>query len=619
MCGFLASFSSGDPIPLARLRLALDALHHRGPDDGGEWHDQRVFLGHRRLAIIDLKTGQQPMHSLDGRYVVVFNGEIYNFRDLRRELESAGGRFRTTSDTEVILEGFRQWGSGVVEKLEGMFAFVLWDRVQQSALVARDRLGIKPLCWAVREGNLVVSSTLEVFSVLEGFDRFDPVAIRDLMTFDYIPAPRAIRKGVHKLEPGCRFCWRAGCTEPAIERYWTPPNVDGNAEAPVESELEQLLEHVVHKQMVSDVPIGVFLSGGIDSALIVALMSRHSSRPVRTYSVAFSDKALDESNIATLVAKRFHTDHTVLTADEMGPEALAQLIASLDEPFCDGALVPLYALSQLTREHVKVSVSGDGGDEIFGGYTKYSPSHWTAADTPLSHFVRRTLTALPWRPRGAARIYERTMPADEALRYSYCRYGDFPVFRKDLTQLFAPEFGNAADIGSYFEPWERVARAYGSHADADLLMRVDLRTYLSENCLVKTDRASMLASLEVRVPFLDEQIVDRIVPLHASHKIPNGELKSLLLPLAKRLLPEEVWNRPKHGFNVPTDVKLATVWQPVVEEAISWGERHFPIFDYQYLRRLQRINRRERVAGVELWNPVVLLTWAKGQQRCTAE
>ena len=326
MCGLVAFFHGAAVASPPMARRALDALRHRGPDAAGEWQADGVFLGHRRLSIIDLKTGQQPMHSSDGRYVVVFNGEIYNFRELRHELDASGACFATRSDTEVILEGYRQWGAAVVEKLNGMFAFVLWDRLTQSAFVARDRLGIKPLSWAMAGDALIVSSTLEPFEQLGILDELDPVAIRDLMTFDYIPAPRSIRKGVRKLEPGCRFTWTPGSGAPSIENYWTPPPADAALLPPDEEELEALLDQSVRRQMVSDVPIGVFLSGGIDSSLLVALMARHSQQPVKTYSVSFSEQDADESAIAAKVARQFGTEHSVLRAEEIGPEGLQQLI-----------------------------------------------------------------------------------------------------------------------------------------------------------------------------------------------------------------------------------------------------------------------------------------------------
>lgn len=614
MCGLVAFFQSTEVTSTAVARRALDSLRHRGPDGRGEWLEGHVFLGHRRLSIIDLQTGQQPMHSADDRYVIVFNGEIYNYRELRLELESCGASFRTKSDTEVILVGYSRWGGSVVDKLSGMFAFVIWDRLQQTAFGARDRLGIKPLCWAMKSHALIVSSTLEPFGVLGSFDEIDPVAVRDLMTFDYIPAPRTIRKDVYKLEPGSRFHWRPGMSEPAIERYWSPPQVSRSASPPDEEELEDLLQQSVRRQMVADVPIGVLLSGGIDSSLLVALMARCTERPVKTYSVAFAEGDVDESAIALKVSRHFGTDHSVLKAEDIGPESLEQLIASLDEPMCDPALVPLHALSNMTRQHVKVALSGDGADEVFGGYEKYLPRTEAGGRPVWSSLLQRSLTALPWRPRGMGRLYARSLTAAQHMRYSYSRYGDFPVFRKDLRQLLSAEFRQGACLEQFFEPWERHGRKYGAGVDTDVLMRADLQTYLSENCLVKTDRASMLASLEVRVPYLDEQVLDRILPLPASNKIVEGRLKALIQPLARRLLPREVWDRPKHGFNVPVEARLAGAWNPVVERALEWGEQHLSIFDYPYLRRLHRINRRDRAVGLELWNPVLLITWLKSQR-----
>src|SRR6266542_2037154 len=256
MCGFVAVLQNIPIVDIVSARRALDTIAHRGPDAAGEWFEEGIFLGHRRLSIIDLDTGGQPMQTADGRYVIVFNGEIYNFPELRQELLKYGARFNTRSDTEVILEGYRHWGSEVVRHLHGMFAFVVWDRVQQRAFAARDRLGIKPLCWAMHRGSLILSSTLEPFHLLLGPDsKVDLTAMRDLMTFDYIPVPRSIFKEVHKLKPGSWLEWSFGADEPTIDRYWTPPMADEEATAPDASELEQLLEKAVQRQMMSDVPI----------------------------------------------------------------------------------------------------------------------------------------------------------------------------------------------------------------------------------------------------------------------------------------------------------------------------------------------------------------------------
>ena len=263
MCGFVAILQDAPIVAVTAARRTLDAIAHRGPDAAGEWCEREVFLGHRRLSIIDLATGDQPMQSSDGRYVIVFNGEIYNFVELRNVLTAEGTTFRTRSDTEVILEGYRHWGSDVVKRLHGMFAFVIWDRRRLSAFAARDRLGIKPLCWAMHRGALIVSSTLEPLSALDAFGQVDLIAVRDLMAFDYIPTPRTILDGVQKLEPGSLFEWCFGADKPAIERYWSPPVVNPTSSVPDEWELEALLDHAVERQMVSDVPIGAFLSGGL--------------------------------------------------------------------------------------------------------------------------------------------------------------------------------------------------------------------------------------------------------------------------------------------------------------------------------------------------------------------
>ena len=610
MCGLLAILGTNPIFQKQDKKRLLDSIEHRGPDAAGDWQEDGVYLGHRRLSIIDLATGDQPMESWDGRYIIVFNGEIYNFPELRKILSANGAKFQTRSDTEVIIEAYRRWGSEAVERLHGMFAFVIWDRCRRSAFGARDRIGIKPLCWAALPESLVLASTLEPFSLIESFCSFDLQAVRDIMVYDYILAPRTIFKNVYKLEPGCRFEWSLGDTEPVIERYWSPPLISNNLTPPDSEELEHLLEQAIKRQMISDVPIGVFLSGGIDSSLMVALMARHSNRPLKTFSVGFTDGKIDESPIAEAVARQYGTNHTVLHDEDLGSAGLLDLMGRIDEPFCDPAFVPTYALSKMTKQHVKVALSGDGADEVFGGYPKYLYSENGYFRLPLSSWIPNLLRSMPWRPRGMGRIYCRTLEPYDRIQYGWVHYGDFPVFRKDLRQLITTDYHEALKIADYFEPWERRGRRYGTGFDMDVVMRADLETYLSENCLVKTDRASMLASLEVRVPYLDETILERILPLPASTKICNKQLKALLLPIARRLLPKQVWDRPKQGFHVPFDVRLAGAWRPALEAALEWGECNLDIFDYSYLRRLQSINLKEGGVGTELWSPFVFLSWS---------
>ena len=311
-----------------------------------------------------------------------------------------------------------------------MFAFVIWDRHRQSLFGARDRVGIKPFKWAISGRTLIVASTLEPFAALDGFRGLDPVALRDLMAFDYVPAPRTTLDGVNQLEPGTLFDWRLGDVEPSLKRYWTPPLADRTASVPDDVEVEQLLDRAVKRQMISDVPIGAFLSGGIDSSLLVAMMARHSSTPVRTFSVRFREGGVDESAIAAQVASQFGTNHTVLNAEEVGPDTLLELLGRLDEPFCDPTFIPTYILSRMTRRDVKVALSGDGGDEVFGGYPKYLLGGQRRQSGPLASAVKGSLRALPWRPRGVGRVFWRALSSEDRIRWEWARYGSFPSFAR---------------------------------------------------------------------------------------------------------------------------------------------------------------------------------------------
>lgn len=609
MCGFVAFIQQSLETDSATAQLAVQALAHRGPNALGEWREGNLMLLHRRLSIIDLATGDQPMLSGDKRYVIVFNGEIYNFPELRQKLAQEGIKFKTRSDTEVIVEGFRKWGDGVLQRLNGIFAFVIWDRLERRVFAARDRMGIKPLCWTFLDGNLIISSTLEPFENLKRFGKIDLVAVRDLMTFDYIPAPRSILQGVNKLEPGSQFYWSFGDQQPNLTRYWSPPNENCAVMPPDQDELEELLDRVVARQMISDVPIGAFLSGGIDSSLLVAFMARHSQKAVRTFSCAFSENKINESPIAKIVAQQFDTDHLVLQSEDICAKTLLDIVGRLDEPFADPAVIPTYALSALTASHVRVALSGDGSDEVFGGYPKYNNWKSTWHRLPYGRQLDWFLRKLPWRSQWMSSLYWRTLSSKKTIPWSWSRFGDFPVFPKDIRQLINPCYHEQAKVDQFFLPWEKKASALQQPFGPDLLMRVDLETYLSENCLVKTDRASMLASLEVRVPYLDEMVLDRILPLSADKKIIDGELKALLIPLAKRILPHEVWNRPKQGFTVPLDSFLAGNWRSAVEVVLDWGEANVDVFNYSFLRRLHRLNCSEGKVGRFLWNPFVLLAW----------
>lgn len=616
MCGIFAVLQTKKIWTESVLEDALDAIRHRGPDSKGSWAESEIFLGHRRLAIIDLNTGSQPMFSHDKRYVIIFNGEIYNYRELRVQLKTEGHKFFTASDTEVIIEAYRHWGVGCLEHIEGIFAFVLWDRKTKNLLAARDRLGVKPLCWSLGPGYLIFSSTLETLYKLPRLPReLNYEGLRDLLVFDYIPTPYTILKNVYKLPPASYLRWSLEHPQPKIEAFWKIPNeiqpLNKLNEIEISEYIEKTIEKAVIRQMISDVPLGAFLSGGIDSSLLVALMARHSKDPIKTFSISFKGKEFDESPYAKEVAQRFSTEHTVFPAEEISGQLMMNIIGGMDEPFADPTLIPTYVLSALTRQSVTVALSGDGGDEIFGGYPKYllgvnkHQNPWLPFVRPLKWMIE----FLPFRPRGAGRFYWHTLNNQEQIQYSWTHYGDFPVFRKDLRQVLTEYAVEKAKVNNYFLSWEIQAKQWGTNYNADLLMRTDLTTYLSENCLVKTDRMSMLNSLEVRVPYLDELVVNEVVPLPVGLKIYNGKLKNLLIPIAQKLLPDCTWNRPKHGFSVPLGHYLGSVWQKDVREMIEWGQLNLPLFDYPYLKRLNRINNQSFSIGRELWTPLVFLIW----------
>lgn len=620
MCGILMAIQPEREFwSYTALCAATNLLAHRGPDASGNWQEEHVFLGHRRLSIIDLETGAQPMSSHDQRYVVTFNGEIYNYRALRAELISAGATFLTKSDTEVLLEAYRHWGVDALQHLNGMFAFAIWDRQQKTLFAARDRVGIKPLCWMLHQGALLISSTLEPFFTLPDLPRrLDYISLRNLLVFNYIPSPRTILADIQKLPPGHYLTWHPGqAATPKIAPYWQVPaaQVDPHfCRETLLGEVEQLLDQAVESQMVSDVPIGAFLSGGIDSSLLVAMMTRHSTQPVKTFSISFAQRGYDESSIAQLVATHLGTEHTVLPAEAISGDDVLAIIGKLDEPFADRALLPTVILAGMARQHVTVALSGDGGDELFGGYKKYLTGEdvlqnpWLPWSRPLKYMMDQIPINFP----GNSQLYWNTLTPHERIRYQRSCYGNFPIGRKRLQTLLAPATYAQIDAGHFFDHWDEQARPWGDRYTMDLMMRTDIRTYLSENCLFKTDRASMIASLEVRVPYLDERLLDRILSLPATEKIKNGQLKSLLIPLAQRLLPCEVWDRPKHGFSVPIGSYMAGSWCTMITDVVNWAEANVPLFDYTYLRQRISKNQRDEASNRDLWIPLVTLFWLYG-------
>lgn len=567
MCGILAAISDRWAKDFG---AALDALASRGPDDRGEWHDGPVRLGHRRLSVIDLsQAGHQPMLTADGRYAIIFNGEIYNYQSLRTDLLNAGYPIRGQSDTEVLLYGFAHWGGpGLLEKLDGIFAFAVWDKHEQQMFAARDRFGVKPLYYSTIDG-LIISSTLEPFWRWRDFPkRVHYPALRDYLCAQSVFVPDSILRDVRGLEQGCYLQWSMAKREVRIGRYFDIPPAQPSDMSFTElvDAVDAAIDESVRRQLVADVPLGAFLSGGIDSSLMVHYMARHSTKPVKTFSVSFPGMGeYDESKYAQIVAQQYGTEHHELTAHESTVEDFRNAAASLDQPLADPAYLPTKLISQLTREHVTVAISGDGGDELFGGYGRFllDASHYP--DKPKYRF-RRRLIEMGLLPGSFTR---RTLRGSDRVFWNRVRLGPWRKSRKDIYPLLQPEAYAQCEAQAALARWRELVKRYDSEMTTEAMMRADLWTYLSDNCLAKTDRASMAHGLEVRVPLLGNPVVDQVLSHPWTMKMPGGNLKAILKALADRYLQREVWDRPKHGFGVPLREYFATTWKGECESLLA--------------------------------------------------
>ena len=561
MCGILLTVGE---LFRREFDSALATLKSRGPDARETLRHGDALLGHARLAVIDIDGGRQPMVTANGRLAMVYNGEIYNFAALRRELEAAGHAFATRSDSEVLLTGYLHWGEAVVEKLDGMFAFAIHDMQDGSVFLARDRLGIKPLFWGEHAGSLIAASTLAPFFAFAAFPKkLDAEGLRDYLAFQTPLAPHTLVRDIHALPPGACLRWKVGARGTA-RQWWTIP--DATEKAPAREilveETDRLLAQAVKDQLVADVPLGAFLSGGIDSSLVVHYMAQAGAAPLKTFSVRFAEAGFDESPHARAVAERYGTEHHVLDAPELDADTLAAALADLDQPLADPAYIPTWALSRLTRQHVTVALSGDGGDELFGGY----PRFLDGADRYPDSIGKRLLRSLLRHGLAPASLRRRALAGAELLLYRRVELGDYPGSRKDMRRFLGPEVARAARPEHTLQLWRKLASRHGNY-DRGALLRADLWTYLSENCLTKTDRASMAHGLEVRVPLLANALQDRMLRLPAGVHFDAGGGKALLRALARRHLPETVWNREKHGFSVPLRANFAGPWR-------EWGDAH---------------------------------------------
>ncbi|HEY6939997.1 asparagine synthase (glutamine-hydrolyzing) [Dokdonella sp.] len=551
MCGIIGIVvAPGQQPPDAAVGRAMnDAIRHRGPDDEGYYRDARALLGMRRLAIIDIAGGHQPMSADGGRIQLVFNGEIYNYRELRAELQALGREFHSASDSEVVAQAFAEWGERCFARLDGMFALAVWDRRTQTLVLARDRFGEKPLFYAHDDARLLFASELKALIEVPGFRReLDPAALRSYVRYGYVPTPASIFASVRKLPPGCYL--RCADGRIAIERYYALDFGRRQAIAPAEAEerLAGLLDRAVRSRMVADVPFGAFLSGGLDSSTVVALMTRHSSQRVRTYSIGFKEAAYNELTDARRVAAHLGTDHHELVVEPDAVSLLEQLVWYLDEPFADSSAVPTFLVSQLARTQVTMVLTGDAGDETFAGYTRYlrflALQRLGVLKAPVALAARAGAAlvdgSLGYRLRGVAE--RMRMPFPESYLASVA------MSRPETVRAL---LGPAASRG-YEDPLHALARAGSArHSLLDRIVELDFGSYLPDDILVKVDRMAMANSLEGRVPFLDPAVVEFAVSLPDALRVRRGRGKHLLRRVAERWLPADVLAKPKQGFAIP--------------------------------------------------------------------
>ncbi len=626
MCGIagIVPLAGGEPPTLEQLRAMCDTIVHRGPDDDGLELREGVALGMRRLSIIDVDGGQQPLFNEDGSIRTVFNGEIYNFRELRQELESSGHRFRTRTDGEVIAHLWEEHGRDFPTRLNGMFGIALHDRPRRRVVLVRDRLGIKPLFWARTARHVVFGS--EVKALLASklvAPELDPDALGQFLSWEYVPAPATLFRGVHKLEPGGALEIDLASGEVETWSWWDVPPAGANAgDGPPASENDWLdavdakIGECVQRQLVSDVPLGAFLSGGVDSSLVVHGMGAEA----RTFSIGFDDPSYNESGWAARVAEHLGVSHRVEILEPDVRDLFERLMPFMDDPIGDFSIFPTYLVSKVAREEVTVALSGDGGDELFGGYETYLAQDKARTWTRIPAFVRAgvaepLISSLKPRPAkkglvNKARRFVEGMGHDERLEHARWRVFVGEALRREL---FTAETLAAMDtpVGGHIV--DLFDGAGDGRGPLDRRLYVDVKSYLVDNCLVKVDRMSMACSLEARVPLLDHELVELAFRVPERLKIAGGETKQLLKRIAARHVPRECVYRPKEGFSIPIKHWLTAELRPMFEELLDPALlRREGLFRVDTVERL----KREHAAGREnhshiLWAMMVFQDWRR--------
>lgn len=579
MCGIAGGSWTGGAAPLAEstLQRMTDAIRHRGPDDAGLYFSSTngqlsggAALGFRRLSIIDLSGGHQPMSNEDDSVWIIFNGEIYNYRELKPQLESLGHRFRTSSDTECIVHAYEEWGRDCVKHLRGMFAFAVWDNRHRTLFLARDRMGQKPLVYRLAEGRLTFASELKSLLQIPGAPRqIDSHAVADFVALQYVPHPRTIFRGYAKLPPAHWAEFNAMTGQFIVQRYWEAPflrsdSTDDNRPAKSvddwSTELRETLSDAVRIRMRSDVPFGAFLSGGVDSTIVTGLMQQHSDRPIQTFSIGFTEKRFDERSYAREAASRLGTEHHEFVVDPSSVEMLPKLAWHYDEPFADSSAIPTMFLSQLTRQQVTVALTGDGSDELFAGYDRYQAVDLAAKIDRFPKLLRRLMTSSIWQTvpssvEQKSRLRQIKRFLSGLNQSPQRRYANWISIFDDVRrpELFSADFQQSLQG---YDATSFLMEAYGRCAEPDMVQRtccVDTETYLPCDILTKVDIASMAVSLECRSPFMDHHVVELAARMPREFKLQGRRGKRMLITTFSDLLPATIQNRRKMGFGVPLD------------------------------------------------------------------
>lgn len=615
----------------AQVAAMTDCLAHRGPDGSGVWQSGPVCLGHRRLSIIDLSGGAQPMHSACGELSVTFNGEIYNFIELKEDLVALGARFTTNSDTEVILQGYRVWGTDCLERFDGMFAFALWDEKRRRLFCARDRFGKKPFFYTTQNGVFCFASEMTALTRLADLTfTVDHGAVMRYLAYEYVPTPQTIYREATSLPPAHLLLLENGGMR--VDRYWDMPAPDENdtrGEQELCEELRRLLSAAVRRRMISDVPLGVFLSGGIDSTIVAGLMAAHSPTPVKTFSIGFAEASYDESRYARVAAAAYGTDHheRVLEASECA-DLLPDIVRRMDVPMADASVAPTWLLSELTREKVTVALGGDGADELWAGYEHYIAFKAAEWHNALPAFVRRGIIApiarmLPTsagyvNPRLAVAAFLNGANTQPALRVQSLLTAFTPEMQREV---LAPDYvvqdllrpaALFAPTGGHYEHW----RPEDSATPLARAFHVYARQFLLDDILVKVDRCSMLHSLEVRTPFLDKDAAQFAARLPVRCRLRGFKRKYLLKKAFAGLLPPDILRRNKRGFQIPVAAWLRGRMRPLMEDILDErGLRAQGMFNPRAVHAL--VN--EHVSGradlrKPLWTLLVLQLWLRAHR-----